>query len=85
MYILGEVKVSWTTLCDDESPYSNLSGVETFQDGEETTNIQMEFPELPLDHTMDQFSVVLSPIKSSNCKLGTNTQRPIEITNDIGK
>ena len=84
-YFSGEVKVKWTTACEGDSPYANLSGTETFEDGDGVSHIKIDLPEIPQDKSTEQFSIVLSPPKADNCKLGQISERAIEINNDIGK
>ena len=78
------MKVGWRTSCEESSPYFNLSGTETFEDGDEVSNITVSLPDLPQSTGTDHFSVVLSPVKSENCKLGPIIERNVEVTNDIG-
>ena len=50
----------WKVKCrDPKSPYANLSGVETFCDGEETSHIHITVPQEPRDVTKDKFDVIL--------------------------
>ena len=81
----GEIKVGWSTSCPESSPYFNLSGTETFEDGDGVSHIKMELPELPQASETDTFTVVLSArnLERNLCKLGSIFERPVEIKNDV--
>jgi len=79
----GEVEVKWSTSCAETSPYFNLSGVETFEDGDGVSHIKIDLPDLPQSQEVDNFTIVLHPVKGDLCKLGAIAERPVEITNDI--
>ena len=49
------------------------------------SHIKIDLPELPQSSEVDTFKVVLSPIKSDLCKLGTIIERLVEINNDKGE
>ena len=77
--------MKWVVDTYDESPYFNISGTETFEDGDGVSNIKIELPQLPQISTTDSFKVMLVPPKAGNIRLGSISERTVEITNDIGK
>ena len=79
-----KVKVPWRTVCKDEtSPFANLSGIETFEDGEEESNIHINIPQDPRDQTQDKFEVVLGEPKPSTSIVDKNNKCSVKIMNDV--
>ena len=86
MHLSGKVTVPWKTLTsDDDSPYANLSGIETFNDGENISHIQINLPESPMNAEQHTFDIVLATPKEISSKLGDIPKRSVTVVNDIGK
>ena len=78
------MKVPWRTVCKDEtSPFANLSGIETFEDGEEESNIHINIPQDPRDQSQDKFEVVLGDPKPSTSIVDPKNKCSITVENDV--
>ena len=78
------MKVAWTTVCKDQnSPFANLSGVETFEKGEEESNIEIKIPQDPRDVTKDKFDVILGDPKPSTSIVDKNNKCSVTVENDV--
>lgn len=68
-----------------ESPYDNLSGIETFEDGDDVSHIKIKLPQQPREASEEQFAITLSPPKSTEAVLGDIDVCQVNVKNDIGK
>ena len=84
--ITGRVRVPWRTVSDDpESIFSNLSGVETFEDGDEVSVIRICIPVQPRETEQDRFDIELTKPKASDVVLGDKHSCSVAVENDICK
>jgi len=78
--------VPWKTASSDpSSPYANLSGIETFENGDEVSHIKIPLPQQPRDLDEDAFNITLAQPKSAEAVLGEIGQCAVKIANDIRK
>ena len=76
--------MAWKTVCkDDNSPFANLSGVETFEDGEDESNIEIKIPQDPRDVTKDAFDVILGDPRPSTAVVDKNNKCSVTVENDV--
>ena len=82
----GKVQVPWSvTSHTQDSPYQKLNGVETFEEGEKDSHIEIDVHKLPRNAVADKLAVVLGKPKSANAVLDDKTSRcDITINNNIG-
>ena len=86
-HLVGKVKIPWRTIVGDDqadSPYANLSGIETFEDGEKTSHIEVKIPQLPRECKQDLFEVVLSNPSSDVVQVDDNEKCSVVVKNNIG-
>ena len=78
------MKVEWKTVCkDDNSPFANISGVETFEEDEEESNIEIKIPQDARDVTKDVFDVILIDPKSPTATVKKNNKCVVSVQNDV--
>lgn len=83
-YTEGKVKVGWRTITESsDSPFANLSGVETFEDGEKESNIEIAIKQLPRDSKQDSFDVVLSPPSTTTVSIDESERCSVVVKNNI--
>ena len=76
--------MEWKSECREEnSPFSNLGGVETFEEGEEKSTIEIAIPQDPRGIVRDTFSLILLNPTTSTAVVGTNHQCNVNINNDV--
>ena len=68
---------------DPDSPFAGLSGVETFDEGEEESHIEIDVPQDPRDVTKDSFDIVLSDPKPSTSVVEKNNKCQVTVDNDV--
>ena len=85
-FVEGKIKVPWRIICESESsPFIGLSGVETFEDGEKDSNIEIKIPQLPRDTKQDIFDIVLSSPSSSTVQTDQSERCSVVVKNNIGE
>ena len=82
----GKVQVPWSVSSHTrDSPYQKLNGVETFEEGEKDSHIEIDVHKLPRKAVADKVAVVLGKPRSANAVLDDKASRcDITINNDIG-
>ena len=69
------MKVGWKTVTNDESsPFNNLKGVETFEEGDKTSTIEIPISQEPRDVNKDRFQVVLDQPQPRTSVVDENNQ-----------
>jgi hypothetical protein len=83
----GKVEVHWQTVTDDSSPFSNLRGVETFEDGEDASHIVVAIPEVPSYNEEDCFAIQLLQPKEESTVLANPPldKLSVVVQNDIAR
>ena len=76
--------MAWKVVSKDaDSPFSGLSGVETFDKGEKESHIEIDVPQDPRDVTKDNFDIVLSDPKPSTSVVDKNNKCQVTVDNDV--
>ena len=71
-------------MCKDSgSPFADLSGTETFEKGEEESNIEIRIPQEPRDVQYDMFDVILDNCKPMTSQVDKNNKCLVTIENDV--
>ena len=71
-------------MCSSEdNPFYNLSGTETFKDGEEDSTIEIKIPQDTRDVTKDNFDVILSEPRPSTSIVDKNNKCQVVVENDV--
>ena len=71
-------------MCKDSgSPFADLSGTETFEKGEEESNIEIRIPQEPRDVQYDMFDVILDYCKPMTSQVDKNNKCLVTIENDV--
>ena len=85
-YMKGKVRVPWSAESADEQegPYKDLTGIETFEDGEEKSNIEIMISQIPRKVESDTFDVVLATPKTTTIKRGDISKCTVTVLNDKG-
>ena len=79
-----KVKVEWKTVCNDpNSPFVNISGVETFEEDENESHIEIKIPQEARNVTKDNFDIVLSDPKPSTSVVDKNNKCSVTVDNDV--
>ena len=79
-----KVKVEWKTVCNDpNSPFANISGVETFEEDENESHIEIKIPQEARNVTKDNFDIVLSDPKPSTSVVDKNNKCSVTVDNDV--
>lgn len=82
----GRVRVPWKTItASPTSLFADITGVETFEDGDKTSHVVIKLPQIPHDTERDQFKIALDQPKSSDARLGDISSCVVNVHNDIGK
>ena len=69
------MKVGWKTVTSDEtSPFNSLKGVETFEEGDKTSTIEIPISQEPRDINKDKFQVVLDQPQPQTSVVDENNQ-----------
>ena len=68
---------------DSSSPFADLSGTETFEKGEEESNIEIKIPQDPRDVTKDKFDVILGDPKPSTSQVPKKNKCNVTVENDV--
>ena len=85
-YTTGKVKVLWRTICKQEdSVFAGLSGVETFESGEKSSNIEINIPQEARESKQEVFDVVMS-LQSPNATvmIDESERCSVVVKNNIG-
>ena len=79
-----KVKVAWKVVSKDpNSPFAGITGVETFDEGEEESHIEIDIPQDPRDVRSDAFDVILSDPKPSTSVVDQNNKCSVTVDNDV--
>ena len=82
--MVGKVRVPWKVLVEDEnSPFLEVGGSETFKDGEEESHIEIKIPQKPRDTIKDQFKIILLKPKPASCVIDESKPCHVTINNNI--
>ena len=78
------MRVPWKVLVEDEnSPFLEVGGSETFKDGEEESHIEIKIPQKPRDTIKDQFKIILLKPKPASCVIDESKPCHVTINNNI--
>ena len=68
---------------DSSSPFADLSGTETFEKGEEESNIEIKIPQELRDVQYDMFDLILDYCKPMTSQVDKNNKCLVTIENDV--